>query len=366
MDDLTQLLRVTPATEIAKKWNVTEARLDELVNTYKLPLYAIREKRIRPTDSQTVYFCSGPHFKFYYEGDYGHGAYVLEGEYFNTDNVEMFEVEHPEILWGVAPEEGESEYIPAEDVRKQLGMSPIQFVDMLNGQKGPRLVTSWEEWHRANNWFETDQLKELAIHRSDLAEYLRERAHQVESVPSTTPDGVVDFSAVLKPSYADLESQLAEAQTQNESLRQWNRRLNEQNQGLRTELAELKIQSNAAATAISRRDNSAATIGKLRKDLQRWKAALPLAVTATARLLATEVTEKTRPALLSFICEVCVSKCDAPKIPCAVFSREQFEAWRAAVPPEHVDNQDKSEKEDSSAYPLNTVEAIEGEGNIEN
>ena len=31
---------------------------------------------------------------------------------------------------------------------KQLGMSPIRFVDMLNGKRGPRLITSWEEWFK--------------------------------------------------------------------------------------------------------------------------------------------------------------------------------------------------------------------------
>ena len=36
---------------------------------------------------------------------------------------------------------------------------------------------------------------------------------------------------------AELEAQLAEAQKQIENLRQWNKRLNEQNQELRAELA---------------------------------------------------------------------------------------------------------------------------------
>jgi hypothetical protein len=83
-------------------------------------------------------------------------------------------------------------------------------------------------------------------------------------------------------------------------------------------------------------------------------------------LLTAEVTKKTRPELIPFICEVCPSTCADPKIPCAVFSREQFEAWRDAVPPAHVDKSDKADKEDGSTYPLNTVEAVEGEGDIEN
>ncbi|MDL2317127.1 hypothetical protein LJC59_08660 [Desulfovibrio sp. OttesenSCG-928-A18] len=215
MDDLIQLLRVTAATEVQKRWRVTDGRLDELVRDNKIPVYGIREKRIRPDDGKTVYFCGKPCFTFYEQYGYGNdGYYVLEGAYFNTIDVEVFEAEHPELLWALASEDEELEIIPAEEVRKQLAMSPIQFVDMLNGNKGPRLVTSWEEWFRADNihCFETSQLEELTIHRSDLQEYLQERVQHLEKVPSRAPDGNIDFAAVLKPSYAEIEAQLAEAQ----------------------------------------------------------------------------------------------------------------------------------------------------------
>lgn len=162
--------------------------------------------------------------------------------YFLLEDVERCEKEYPDFVGNVSPGNMTfQEYIPAEEVRKQLGMSPIQFVDMLNGQKGPRLVTSWEEWYRAgeSHWFDTDKIEELTVHRFDLQGYLQERSQQIESVPNSTPDGQIDFSAVLKPSYAELEEQLAASQKQieeNSALRQWNKRLNEQNQELRVEL----------------------------------------------------------------------------------------------------------------------------------
>ena len=133
-------------------------------------------------------------------------------------------------------------------------------------------------------------------------------------------------------------------------------------------IAELESLLAISAESKGKRDNSAAIIGKLRKDLQRWKTAFPLAVCATEKLLThpAETTKKTRSELLPFICEACPSKCAEPKIPCAVFSREQFEAWRDAVPPAHVDKTDKADKEDGLAYPLDTVETVGGEGNIEN
>ena len=162
--------------------------------------------------------------------------------YFLLEDVELCEKEYPDFVGNVSPGNMTfQEYTPAEEVRKQLGMSPIQFVDMLNGQKGPRLVTSWEEWYRAgeSHWFETDKIDEITVHRFDLQGYLQERAQQIESIPNSTPDGQIDFSAVLKPSYTELEEQLVASQKQieeNSTLRQWNKRLNEQNQELRVEL----------------------------------------------------------------------------------------------------------------------------------
>lgn len=148
MDDLAQLLRVTPAAEIARKWNVTDDRLNEIVKRHKLPLYFIREKRIRPNDGKTIYFCAGPSFQFYYDGDFPYGYYVLDDIYFNTDTVEAFEVSHPEILWEPAcPDEDLAkeygEYIPADVIRRKLEMSPMQFINLMNSGEGP--ISSWEE-----------------------------------------------------------------------------------------------------------------------------------------------------------------------------------------------------------------------------
>lgn len=56
-----QRLRVMPATEVAKRWNVIDKRLDEIVTDYKISYYSVREKRIRPSDGKTIYFCSGPY-----------------------------------------------------------------------------------------------------------------------------------------------------------------------------------------------------------------------------------------------------------------------------------------------------------------
>ncbi len=251
MDDLVQLLHITPAADVQKKWRISDDRFEEIVKIKRLPVYTIREKRIRPSDGKTIYFCQGPRFSLlrevdlldYHSLDCERGPLALEGEYFCSDDIKEYEAKYPEVLWALEPEEGQNKdaYIPAEEVRKQLRMSPIQFVDMLNGQKNTRLITSWEEWYRYSdaNWFETHKLGEVTIHPQDLEEYLRSSAQQLEAVPSDTPDGKVDFSAVLKPSYTELEELLAASQKQiedNTALRQWNKYLNDQNQELRAEL----------------------------------------------------------------------------------------------------------------------------------
>ena len=189
---------------------------------------------------------------------------------------------------------------------------------------------------------------------------------KLKDIEQQKPEGTPDETRLADIS--DIELKLSEVQQQADRLEQENTDLNEQNNKLRTELAVLESQLAISAESKGKRDNSAAIIGKLRKDLQRWKTAFPLAVCATEKLLThpAETTKKTRSELLPFICAVCPSKCVKPKISCAVFSGEQFEAWRDAVPPAHVDKTDKADKEDGLAYLLNTVEPVGGEGNIEN
>lgn len=310
-------------------------------------------------------------------------------DYFLLEDVGRCEAEHPEYTGNITPEDlglvqgGSSnkpqkqEYIPVEDLQKTANLSPSRFVELLRAHRdylplhgffsdNDRLFFYDEEVEPVRA---LDILSGITVHYLDWKNFIlameKEGREKIEpSCEDSLPEDV-----------SDLKSQLAEAQKHIEALEQWNKRLNEQNKELRPELtqkdsriAELESQLAISAESKGKRDNSAAIIGKLRKDLQRWKTAFPLAVCATEKLLThpAETTKKTRSELLPFICEVCPSKCAEPKIPCAVFSKEQFEVWRDAVPPAHVDKSDKADKEDSLAHPLNTVETVGGEGNIEN
>lgn len=148
-------------------------------------------------------FYNGPYYTF----PGGWGEYDLEGYYFDANAVEAYEKDHPEEVWPVVPEdqtEEESEFLAADDVRKELGMSPSQFVDMLNGKKGPRLITSEEDdylWYWSDNnpnnqmsgpgrnYFTTNRLERLPVllvHRNDLQAYLSERQPPAESAPDAS------------------------------------------------------------------------------------------------------------------------------------------------------------------------------------
>lgn len=200
---VTQLLRVISATEVAKRWGLGAANLQEMVNKsrrsqfHHLPVYTSPQKRTRPLDGQMVYFCNGPYYGFPEEW----GEYDLEGHYFNANDVEGYEAAHPEEVWPVVTgdqTEEESEFLAADDVRKELGMSPSQFVEMLCGKKGPRLITSREKTYLAVHslhelaaqydpskvwepaFFTTDGLKKLSIRRKDLQKYLHEQQATTE------------------------------------------------------------------------------------------------------------------------------------------------------------------------------------------
>lgn len=236
MNDLIRLSRIIPATEIATKWQVTDERLDELAVNANLPHYTIHEKRESPSTGQIVYFCSGP-YRSFLDPDY---EFVLKGSYFNAEDIDAFEAANPEILWDLpsgradavhsiwdhgwppAPRE-QSEDITAEDVRRDLGMSPSQFVDMLNGKNGPRLITSDEDAYEEHNtrvfhfagggvqigggrkYFTTDRLTSLPallINRIDLQAYLSER----QGAASSASDAPA------------LKAQLAEVQAERDKL----------------------------------------------------------------------------------------------------------------------------------------------------
>lgn len=121
---------------------------------------------------------------------------------------------------------------------------------------------------------------------------------------------------------------------------------------LKEQIAELEAQFAAAARSKQgKRDNSAATIGKLKKDLKSWKNIIPVIVRATADVISEEPVKRSRKQLSVFIfrCQECghkegCDKCHGQEFPvsCNAILKDQFESWRAALPDEYVDKEDRS------------------------
>jgi hypothetical protein len=302
MGDLIQLLRVIPATEVKERWQVTEQRLAEIVKKRKLPLYNVREIRKRPDDGCIIYFCDLPRhtvprasdiydIRSGFNDDFD-DPYILEGVYFNFDDVEIMETEDPTLLWQKASI-GEGvlvgEKIKIDEIRKALTMSPQRLIDFLNDDSNPnRLITSWEEGFRVKveegGWRGAERVPffsvadldnvSLTVHRLDWEGFQkREKADekagtQIEDTPF--PSVGVDTSG--------LESQLAEAKKQLadiEGVRRWNKQFLTERDALRKALAEkdariagFEKELASATDRKKKRDNSAAIIAKLKKDIK--------------------------------------------------------------------------------------------------
>lgn len=191
----------------------------------------------------------------YYVDYQGNDAYYdFTGIAFILSEISKYENDHPKVLYQVVTNPDEAwgsskqadEYLPIEEVRKSLQLSPYQFVCFLNDDSNPnRLITSWEEsfmarlmdgGYRGGNvpFFSTEDLSnaDLRVHRLDWEEFQQRGMQEKRNI--TIKDVPVSTAAVCTP---NPEFQLAEAQKQIESLHQWNKRLNDQNQELRTELA---------------------------------------------------------------------------------------------------------------------------------
>lgn len=181
-------------------------------------------------------------------------------DYFLLQNVNQCEFAHPEYIGDVTLEGlglGQPQYsfeaegnplhaglatITADEAIKHLEITPIELIDELNGYQifndeghaidYRRLVTVNEEGFREyadsgfnEPFFNMRSLSSVKIYKIDLDRYCEKWEMQGRVVSD-------------REDTAALESLLAETQSQVESLRQWNQRLNEQNQKLQKDVQE--------------------------------------------------------------------------------------------------------------------------------
>lgn len=263
----TQLL---PKEDLYKRWiGATDEEIADHFDKGELRAYARHKGPIN-----RIIWCKPGHV--YYQSNvsysdpnlYEYNDYYCD--YFLLEDVVRCETEHPEYTGNVTPESlglaqvGTPESVKAslphadlvtlsaDEVVNYLKITPIELVDILNGYnvsidvdnlhiETKRLVTVDEEAfreHANSGWnerfFNVKGLENVKIYQLDFDRYC-----ETWGIQKHDQAGVEGSSG--------LESQLAEAQKLIESLRQWNKRLNEQNQALRAELAAAQETQPAAA-----------------------------------------------------------------------------------------------------------------------
>lgn len=203
---------------------------------------------------------------------------------------------------GVTQEEMEAkEYVSAHDVRRKLKMSPTQFIGMLNGNQPQRLITNIDSWYRhtdeygTDNYFIESMLDDLLIHYCDLERYLQARDMPALCTEESTTD--------------DVETPAIESKTKG-------------------------------------KNTGPASLEKLKGNLQSWKDAIPLSVSATIACIEAGKKKQSRTELK----KLCAKKGIVFPV------TEQFEAWRASLPGEYI-------KTSHSKTSQNTDENIVEEGN---
>lgn len=205
--------------------------------------------------------------------------------YFLLTDVVRCETEHPEYTGNVTPEslglvqdgasgapEEEPEYVKAESLRKEMKLSPVQFVDYLRDNQDLVFFGNGVN-DGSRNWFyrtasreqASGMLDDMYIHRLDITAH-EKRIAGTTSIPpfpvagsSAAPMADIPFPTV-EVDTSGLESQLAEAQKKIEDVegvRRWNKQF-------LTERAELQ-------SSLEEKD---ARIAELEKELAAVKAVL--------------------------------------------------------------------------------------------
>ena len=92
----TQLTNIIRASEVAAKWGISAAELNERVNRGKLRVYWHRDTRQHP-DGTIIYLCDGPYMRIPDDN----GEYDLTPYVFEIASIAEYEATNPEVLWSV-------------------------------------------------------------------------------------------------------------------------------------------------------------------------------------------------------------------------------------------------------------------------
>ncbi len=254
--------KLVSVSRISRKWNVNDWRLNDIIERYHLNTYSKIEDRIlKRKDTgklEPFSYCNKFTGKLYENL----GIVDKQGLYFFLDDVQECEKILPHLTCPVPEqtlddlEAEHGEYIPANEVRKWLNMSPLQFIDMMNAGEGPRSEyegsLSPDVFARSgyNAWYFNIYDLEAWQEKHSAGQCAREEKAQA---PTPSPIG-------------GQSEELEQGNTRVAELEEENKRLQDENERLKQQLAE-KAQGQGQDSA------QAEALQKVRSELEAEQAA---------------------------------------------------------------------------------------------
>lgn len=278
------------------------------------------------------------------------GGFDLDYYCFKVAAIEEYEECHPEVFYQIVdademPEPSAiDDCIPALEAARQLKMTPVPFARYLRNHRDelPLVMLSADRDHfytkRAEVAIEeiADMLNQVLIHRIDWENHLKTLAGPADADAAGT--GEEAFKARLAEVVADYKAKLKQVETDLGRERAAQAELGETQKTAKREIASLKGQ-----------------LGTANKTLERWQKALTWMIPAVVFVGQAGPKTRVRNDLKPFVAEA-----KGMQNPDEVSEDVYFEAWRAVLPGDYCDKNDKSLKKKQAAdNPPTTGEPID-------
>jgi len=262
----------------------------------------------------------------------GNAPYGINGEFdleylcFKVDEIEDYEKKRPEVFYQVVNADDLSEpedindYIPAEKARRQRGMSPVEFTSYLRALRNELPLAGltsedreyfYGQWGNASIEDIANMLPQISIHQLDWENHLKTLGGLAEMVEPGA--GEEAFKARLAEVVADYKAKLKKAEA---------------------DLAQERTARIKAEEIVKGKSTDKATIGRLKKQIEAWKAVLTWMIPAAIAVAQAGQKTMTRSELWPFV--------EGAGGPTKSDRNTQFEAWRAALPGDFYDKYDRS------------------------
>jgi hypothetical protein len=187
--------------ELAKLIDDAAIRIDvSLDHTKDFPdPFFLRKTRTDPNSGKKYYFCERVTTKgFYHTHCSGNeGVYDFESIAFSAEQVSEWERNRPWLKF-IESTPGDDEWMPAEEARKQMKKTPMEFVRILeNGMLETNCQEEFEEYMISglnDPFYRVKDIQELRVHRLSFQRYIEQEVKEKEEArlqaeAGTTPWG---------------------------------------------------------------------------------------------------------------------------------------------------------------------------------